>query len=91
MVCMNMSLINWYSKLQSIIETSVFGTKFVVMKIGIETLCAICYKLRMMGISISGASYIHGANMSIINNTSNPEQTLKKSVIQLLIMPIASP
>ena len=36
MVYMNMSLINWNSKKQSTIETSVFGTEFVVMKVGVE-------------------------------------------------------
>ena len=32
MIYINMSLINWYSKKQSIAETSVFGAKFVAMK-----------------------------------------------------------
>ena len=75
---MNMSLIYWYSKKQSTIETSVFGTEFVAMKVGIKTLCAIQYKLRMVGIPISGVSYLYGDNMSVINNTSKPESTLKK-------------
>ena len=35
MVFINMSLINWYSKKQSTIETSVFGTEFVAMKVRI--------------------------------------------------------
>ena len=58
MIYMNMSLINWYSKKESIIEISVFGTEFVAMKDGIKTLQAIQYKLRMMGIPISRASYV---------------------------------
>ena len=41
MVYMNISLINWCSKKQSVIETSVFRTEFVAMKVGIETLLAI--------------------------------------------------
>ena len=45
MTYMNMSLINWYSKRQSIIETSVFDTEFVAMSVRIEILCAIWYKL----------------------------------------------
>ena len=32
-IYMNMSLINWYSKKQSTIETSVLGAEFVVMKV----------------------------------------------------------
>ena len=54
MVFMKMSPINWYSQKHSTIEISVFGAEFVAMKVGIETLRAIQYKLRM-GISISGA------------------------------------
>ena len=53
MVFMNMSLINWYSKKESTIETSVFGAEFVTMKIRIKTLCVIQYKLRLMGIPIA--------------------------------------
>ena len=38
---MKMSLINWYSKKQYTIETSVFGAEFVAMKISVTTLDAI--------------------------------------------------
>ena len=78
MINMNMSLVNLYSKKQSSIETSVIGNEFVAMKVGIKTLHAIHYKLRMMGIPISGALYVYGDNMSVIHDTSKPESTLKK-------------
>ena len=32
----------------------------------------------MMGVKISGPSYIYGDNMSVIHNTQQPESTLKK-------------
>ena len=38
MIYMNMSLINWHSKKQPTIETSVFCSEFVAMKVGIKTL-----------------------------------------------------
>ena len=41
MICMNMSLIYWYSKKQFAIETSVFGTEFGPMDVRVETLHAI--------------------------------------------------
>ena len=63
MVYMNMSSINWYSKKQSTIETSVLGPEFVAMKVRVETVHAIQYKWRMMGIPISGPSYIYGDNI----------------------------
>ena len=77
-IFMNTALINWLSKKQATIETSVFGAEFVAMKHGMETLRGIRYKLRMMGVPISGPSFIYGDNMSVIHNTQRPESTLKK-------------
>ena len=48
------------------------------MKNGMEALRGIRYKLRMMGVPISGPSYIYGDNMSVIHNTQRPESMLKK-------------
>ena len=50
----------------------------VAMKTGIDTLRGLRYKLRMMGVPISGPMYIYGDNMSVVNNASKPESTLKK-------------
>ena len=77
-IFLNMAPIVWYSKKQSTIETSVFGAEFVAMKVGMETLRGIRYKLRMMGVELSGPSYIYGDNMSVIHNTQRPESILKK-------------
>ena len=41
---------NWLSKKQATIETSVFGAVFVAMNQGMEYVCGLCYKLRMMGV-----------------------------------------
>ena len=60
------------------IETSVFGAEFIAMKIGMESLRRLRYKLRMMGVGISGPSYIYGDSMSVIHNTQRPESMLKK-------------
>jgi hypothetical protein len=71
-------MIDWLSKKQSMVETSVFGAKFCAMKHGIENLRSIRYKLRMMGIPMKGASYMYGDNMSVVTNSSKPELTLNK-------------
>ena len=68
----------WKSKKQPTIETSVFGTEFVPLKHGMETLQGLRYKLHMMGVPISGLSYIYGDNMTIIHNMQCLESTLKK-------------
>ena len=60
----NMALINWILKKQLTIGTSVFGAEFVAMKHGIETLRGLRYKLRMMGVPLTGPAYIYGDNKS---------------------------
>jgi hypothetical protein len=74
----NMASIDWISKKQATIETSVFGAKFVAMKHGIEKLRGLQYKLRMMGIPLTGLSYIYGNNKLQVTNSTRPELTLKK-------------
>ena len=50
----------------------------MAVRIFMDTLQGLRYNLRMMGVSISGPSYIYGDNMSVIYNTQCPESTLKK-------------
>ena len=78
LIYLNLSPITWLSKKQSTIETSVFGAEFVAMKQGMEAFRGIRYTLRMMGVELSGPSYIYGDNMSVIHNTQRPESVLKK-------------
>jgi hypothetical protein len=77
-IYLNGAPIIWYSKRQGTIETSVFGAEFVAMKVGFETCRGLRYKLRMMGVPIDEPVYCYGDNMSVIQNTQNPESTLKK-------------
>jgi hypothetical protein len=77
-IYINMACIDWVSKHQSTIETSVFGAEFVAMKHGIEKLRGLQYKLRMMGVPVTGPTYIYGDNKSAITNSSKPESVLKK-------------
>ena len=59
---------NWFSKKLSTVETSVFGAEFVAMIKGRDALRGLRYKLKITGILISGPSYIHGNNMSVVHN-----------------------
>ena len=78
MIFMNMSIIYWHTKKQATVEGAIFGAEFVAMKQGVEALCGIRYKLRMMGVEIYVPTYIYGDNMSVIHNTSKPESFLNK-------------
>ncbi len=73
----NLALVIWLSKQQATIGTSVFGDEFVAMKHGIKTLRGLRYKIRMMGVPLSGPTYIYGDNKSQVTNSSRPETTLK--------------
>jgi hypothetical protein len=75
---LNNAPIVWYTKKQITIETSTFGSEFVALKIATEMLRGLSYKLRMMGIPISGPSYIYSDNNSVVINSSLPASTLKK-------------
>ena len=77
-IFLNTALINWLGKKQATIEGSVFGAEFVAMKTGVEALRGIRYKLRMMGVPLTGPAYIFGNIMSVIYNISRPELNLKK-------------
>jgi hypothetical protein len=48
------------------------------MKHGIEMLRRLRYKIRMMGIPLSGPRYIYGDNKSQVTNSPRPESTMKK-------------
>ena len=55
-----------------------FGAEFVNMKQGMEYVRGLRYKLQMMGLIISGPTFVYGNNMSVIHNTQRPESTLQK-------------
>ena len=77
-IFLNMAPIVWFSKRQPTVKTSVFGAEFVAMKNGMETLRGLRYKLRMMGVQLSGPSFAYGDNISVIHNTQRPESMLRK-------------
>jgi hypothetical protein len=65
----NMARIVWFSKRRPNVESSVFGAEFVAMKNGIETCSGLRFKLRMIGVALSGPTYDYRDNMSVVHNT----------------------
>lgn len=70
--------IYWHSKEQHAIETSTFGSEIVAGRIAAEKLIEYRYKLRMMGIPLSGPSLLFGDNKSVVNSCSALSSTPKK-------------
>jgi hypothetical protein len=77
-IYLNMAPIVWFSKRQPTVESSVLGDELVVMNNDIDTYHGLRYKLRMMGVTLSGPTFFYGDNMSVVNNTQRPEYVLKK-------------
>ena len=77
-VFLNSSPVYWFTRKQTGIETSSFGSEFIAMKQCCEYMHGLRYKLIMMGIPVEGLAYIFGDNQSVLANTSNPHSTLKK-------------
>jgi hypothetical protein len=48
----------WYSKRQNTVETSTFGSEFVAMRIAVELVESLRYKLRMFGLPIEGPTNV---------------------------------
>ena len=72
------SVIKYYCKRQNTVETSSYGSELVAMRIALEAILEIRYKMRMMGINIEPTSTILCDNQAVIINTQFPTSSLKK-------------
>jgi hypothetical protein len=79
----NQTPIDWYSKRQSTVETSTYGSEFVAARLATEQAIDIRYNLRMMGIPIDGATYMFGDNASVVTSGTIPQSTLSKRHVAL--------
>ena len=78
MLFCNSALIIWLSKKYNSVEASTFGSEFTAMKNAVNIIDAFCYKLRMFGVPIDGATNISCDNGAVYIITTWPESTLSK-------------
>ena len=78
LIFLNRAPIHWYSKQQTSVEASTFGAEFCALKVSVELLEAMRYKLRMFGIPIDGPANVYCDNEAVYKSTVVPESTLKK-------------
>ena len=74
----NSAPILWYSKQQSTIESSTFGSEFVALRICSELIISLRYKLRMFGIPVIGPANVFCDNESVYNNATRVSAQLRK-------------
>ena len=78
MIYVNRAPILWWSKRQNTVETSTFGSEVVAMRIAIELVEGLRYKLRMMGVPIDGECDLFCDNESVTKNVGRVESPIKK-------------
>jgi hypothetical protein len=76
-IFVNRALIMWYSKRQNTVEASTYGSELLAMRLAIEMIEGLRYKLRMMGIPLAEACAVFCDNSAVVTNT-RPDSTLKK-------------
>ena len=74
---LNNTLISWYSKRQSTVETSTYGSELVAARITTELIMTVRYQLRMLGVPLDGPAMMYGDNNSVVLSTSTPSSVLK--------------
>jgi len=83
LIFVNDAPIIWFSKRQNTVESSTFGSEFLALKIAIDQIEAIRYKLRMFGIPLEGCTSIFCDNESVVKNTTCSESTLGKKHLSI--------
>ena len=78
LIFVNRAPILWFSKRQTTVETSTFGSEIIALRISVELVEGLRYKLRMLGVSIDGPCDVFCDNNSVVLNTTRPESPLKK-------------
>ena len=83
LIYVNMAPISWFSKKQNTVESSTFGSEFIALRITIEKVKSLRYKLRMMGLKLDGPANIFVDNESVVNSSMRPESVLKKKHVSI--------
>ena len=67
----------WYSKAQTTVESSTFGSEFIAMCQATDMIEGLHYKLRMFGVPIDSPANVLSDNQAVILNSIVPSSTLR--------------
>ena len=74
----NCAPIIWFSKKQNTVEASTFGSEMIALRLCVEAIIALRFKLRSFGIPVSTPARVYCDNESVVNATSKVEGRLNK-------------
>ncbi len=75
---LNKTPIEWFSKRQNTVETATYGSEFVAARIAVDQIVDLRYTLRMLGVPLTGPSWMFGDNLSVVNSSTMPGGKLLK-------------
>ena len=75
---LNKTPIEWISKRQGTVETATYGSELVASRITTDLIVELRYTMRMLGVPISGPSYVFADNQAVVNSSCIPVYNLKK-------------
>jgi hypothetical protein len=70
--------IMWYSKAQAAVESSTFGSEFIIMHQATDMIEGLRYKLRMLGVPIDGPANVLSDSQAVILSSTVPSSTLRQ-------------
>lgn len=76
-IFVNKAPILWYSKRQNTVEASTYGSELLAMRLAVEMIEGLRYKLRMLGVPLEEEACVFCDNNSVVMNVK-PESALKK-------------
>ena len=74
----NKTPIDWYSKLQSTVETATFGSEYSAGRTCTDQAIDLRLTFRYLGVPIDGAHFMFGDNETVVNTASMPHGKLHK-------------
>jgi hypothetical protein len=75
---LNKTPIDWFCKRQNTVETATYGSEFVAARIAVDQIVDLRYSLRMLGVPLTGPSFVFGDNLAVINSATMPSGKLQK-------------
>jgi hypothetical protein len=83
LIFVNNAPILWHSKRQNTVESSTFSSEFVALRMAVDMIEGLHYKLRMMGIPLEGSTSVFCENEDMVKKTTAPESQLKKKQVAI--------
>jgi len=73
----------WFSKWQNTVKASTFSSEYIALRITVELIKGLRYKLLMLGIPIEESTIIFCDNQAVVVNSTHSKSTLKKKHVSI--------